>query len=517
MSSLTIPLACVGDELALRPSRPSAARRFKCDRSFVAPGRPGARSRTSAARRCGSGLSRRRRTPRRRRGRSARRRAWPRRPSVWYSSRKWPPHDSSRSSASRQISSPSSRKSATRPAFSSDWLSSSPVPGTRHVLPELLAQAGDLPERVLEALLVAGHAAVVPHDLAELAVERRRPCACRRSEAGASCGRRPRLSAPRTSGWSAATARELLAGEVVAERVREDEVAVGQALHQRGRAEPVRAVVGEVRLAEHEQAGDRAHQVVVDPEPAHRVVHGGVDPHRDLVRVLVGDPLVHLEEVAVLLLDRASRPGARSRRGSRGRRPGRSARRRGPRRRPPWRRARRCRAARGCRSSGTCARGSSRARPRGSGPARRLSPFFFGTQIRPSLRSDSRHQRQLALVVAGDRDAGRVDLRVAGVGERRALLVGAPDRRGVAALGVGREVEDVAVAAGRQEHRVGRRATRARPSPGRARRCRGRGRRRRRAPASRGAGTSSTVPRPICRSSAWYAPSRSCWPVWPRA
>src|SRR6516165_711230 len=46
----------------------------------------------------------------------------------------------------------------------------------RHVdvLPELLAQDRDLAEAVLEAFLVAGHAAVLPHDLAELPVERRR-------------------------------------------------------------------------------------------------------------------------------------------------------------------------------------------------------------------------------------------------------------------------------------------------------------------------------------------------------
>ena len=47
----------------------------------------------------------------------------------------------------------------------------------------------------------------------------------------------------------------------------------------------------------------------------------------------------------------------------------------------------------------------------------RVSPFFLGTQMRPSLRSDSLHQRQLRLVLAGDRDAGGVDLREAGVGE----------------------------------------------------------------------------------------------------
>jgi len=81
------------------------------------------------------------------------------------------------------------------------------------------------------------------------------------------------------------------------------EVAVGQALHERRRAEPVGSLVGEVRLAQHEQAGHVAHEVVVDPEPAHRVVDGRVDAHRHDVRVLVGDSFVHLEEVAVALLD----------------------------------------------------------------------------------------------------------------------------------------------------------------------------------------------------------------------
>ena len=45
-------------------------------------------------------------------------------------------------------------------------------------------------------------------------------------------------------------------GQVVADRVGQDEVAVGQALHQRAGAEPVGAVVGEVGLADHEQARD---------------------------------------------------------------------------------------------------------------------------------------------------------------------------------------------------------------------------------------------------------------------
>ena len=128
-----------------------------------------------------------------------------------------------------------------------------------------------------------------------VAVDRQQPAAP---------GRRP--SARRSANTGSSSRQRLRAEqrrEVVADRVREHEVAVGETLHQRRRAEPVRAVVGEVRLAEHEQAGQVAHQVVVDPQPAHRVVDGGVDAHRHLVRVLVGDALVHLEEVAVALLD----------------------------------------------------------------------------------------------------------------------------------------------------------------------------------------------------------------------
>lgn len=68
---------------------------------------------------------------------------------------------------------------------------------------------------------------------------------------------------------------ELVLGQVVADRDREDEVAVGQTLHQCGRTEAVRAVVGEVRLAGHVEARDGRLQVVVDPEATHRVVHGG--------------------------------------------------------------------------------------------------------------------------------------------------------------------------------------------------------------------------------------------------
>ena len=81
------------------------------------------------------------------------------------------------------------------------------------------------------------------------------------------------------------------------------------------------------------EPGHVAHQVVVDPEPAHRVVDRGVDPHRHAVRVLAGDALVHLEEVAVALLDHVVAEALRSPRRSRGTRRS-SAGRRRARRRP---------------------------------------------------------------------------------------------------------------------------------------------------------------------------------------
>ena len=64
------------------------------------------------------------------------------------------------------------------------------------------------------------------------------------------------------------------------------------------------------------------------------------------------------------------------------------------------------------------------------------------------------HEGELRLVVPGHGDAGRVNLRKAGVGERRAALVGPPDGGHVAALGVGGEVVDVRIAAGREHDGV---------------------------------------------------------------
>ena len=63
--------------------------------------------------------------------------------------------------------------------------------------------------------------------------------------------------------------------------------------------EPVCAVIGEIGFTNHEQAGHIAHQIVIHPETAHRVVHGGINSHRHFVGVLAGNLFVHLEQVSV--------------------------------------------------------------------------------------------------------------------------------------------------------------------------------------------------------------------------
>ena len=88
-------------------------------------------------------------------------------------------------------------------------------------------------------------------------------------------------------------------GDVIRNRIRKNEVAVGEPLHQRAGAEAVGAVIGKIRFAGNEQPGNRGHQLVVNPQAAHGVVRRGVNAHRNLVGVFPGNLLVHVEEVAV--------------------------------------------------------------------------------------------------------------------------------------------------------------------------------------------------------------------------
>ena len=90
-----------------------------------------------------------------------------------------------------------------------------------------------------------------------------------------------------------------LVRQIVSYRIRKYVVTVGQTLHQRGGAKTVCSVIGEVAFAYCVASFDRSHQFIVDPEAAHCVVYGRVYHHRRYVRVVVGNHLVHLEEVSV--------------------------------------------------------------------------------------------------------------------------------------------------------------------------------------------------------------------------
>ena len=133
-----------------------------------------------------------------------------------------------------------------------------------HVVPEFLAQAAHPLERLAQPLGVAGHAALVPHDATELAVERvDAPAAVHRHQLRDPLRDLALALAERRVARVRAT--RLHQRQVLAEGIGDDEVAVCEPLHERARAQAVRAVVGEVRFADHVQPGDRAHQIVVHP------------------------------------------------------------------------------------------------------------------------------------------------------------------------------------------------------------------------------------------------------------
>ena len=92
-----------------------------------------------------------------------------------------------------------------------------------------------------------------------------------------------------------------LTGEIIWERVRQNEVTVNQTLHQRAGSEAVGAVIGKICFTDNKQTRHVAHQVVIDPKPAHRVVDGRINPHRHLVGIFTGDLFVNFEQVSVAL------------------------------------------------------------------------------------------------------------------------------------------------------------------------------------------------------------------------
>src|SRR6185437_16070230 len=110
--------------------------------------------------------------------------------------------------------------------------------GYAYVAPELVAELGDEIERLVQPCRVARHAAILPHDLPELAVDRRDGAAPVHGEQAL----RPSADVPFGGAHRLVVGRhcrELVRSEIVAYRLRNDEVAVGQALHQCARAKPI--------------------------------------------------------------------------------------------------------------------------------------------------------------------------------------------------------------------------------------------------------------------------------------
>ncbi len=94
-----------------------------------------------------------------------------------------------------------------------------------------------------------------------------------------------------------------LGREISGNRLRQNEISVGEPLHKRAGAQPIRAVIGKIGFADHEEPRDIAHQFIIDPQAAHRVMHCRIDPHRLFICVLSRDALIHIEEIAISLFD----------------------------------------------------------------------------------------------------------------------------------------------------------------------------------------------------------------------
>ena len=333
--------------------------------------------------------------------------------------------------------------------------------GDADVFPELLADHGDLRQRLAQPFAGPGHAAVVPHHHAQLAVEGIHGAAALDRQQFAGAFAHGGLGFFEL-GLRGADRARLLLNQIVGDGRRDDEIAVGQPLHECGGPEPVGAVIGEIRFAQHVQAGDVGHEVVIHPQAAHRVMNRRIDHHRQLIGILAGDLLIHLEQVAVARADhRFAEPFGGV-----------------PEIQIDAKAGRRDAATVVTRFLGGA----------GGNVARRevTEGRVFALQIvvavifldiggihllllqfpgdllgfrhpNPAIVAEGfGHQGELGLIVAADRDARRMDLRETRIGEQRPALGGPPGGGDVAAHRVGGKEEHVAITAGGQNDRIAR-------------------------------------------------------------
>ncbi len=120
-----------------------------------------------------------------------------------------------------------------------------------YVFPKRLAIFGQFLQQVAQTGGVAGHAALVPHQPADFAVNLvgRAPALRRRQLINSLGNLGLGLLELGVAGIRPALERLGIAGQVVADRIGRNEVAVGQTLHQGAGPEAIGPVVGEIRLA----------------------------------------------------------------------------------------------------------------------------------------------------------------------------------------------------------------------------------------------------------------------------
>ena len=199
------------------------------------------------------------------------------------------------------------------------------------------------------------------------------------------------------------------------------------------------------------KSADRAHQVVVHPQATHGVMRRWVDSHWHLAGILGRDLLIHVKKVAVSLLEGVlAQPLDRIRKTQV---------------HPP---ARRSDAA----SFVTDLLGATGGNIAGREVAETwvlsfqivvafllgdlirgtLVAFLFGYPYSPIVPQRLGHQCQFRLVLASMRYAGRVNLCKARVGESGSAQIRAVTGGDIAALGIGRQIEGIAVTSRGQDH-----------------------------------------------------------------
>ena len=140
-----------------------------------------------------------------------------------------------------------------------------------NTLPKFFTKRRNQAERLLESSFIARHAAVIPHNFAEFAVEG--------VDGAIAIAVEQLIRDGGDMGYGFFRSRDvggnfgrLGVGEVIADGVRNDEVAVRKTLHECAGAETIGAMIGEISFAQDKEAGNGRHQVVIDPQAAHGVV-----------------------------------------------------------------------------------------------------------------------------------------------------------------------------------------------------------------------------------------------------